>query len=154
MEQDPAKPLSKVDVQEIMGEIKADIDAKGLDGGLVSFEDIPNEGDRWCVYPADNFDEKLATRYVTSLNLGSMVALDRPLDPDKKKFFKRVMRKMTRFYVQPAVDDQNAVNVTITNALYQLLACVEEQNKEIAELKKAVYELERNQAENAGSTCE
>lgn len=143
----------EIDVEEIMNEIRADIRARRLDGTLVPFDDVPNPAGRMQVLPPGSFDEDRLTSFVNVLNGNYITPLDRPLGMGKKTFFKRVMRKLIRFYLKPVVDDQNAFNATTVNAINQLYTFAEEQQQLIDKQQAEISAL-RGQLDSQGQVDE
>ena len=66
----------------------------------------------------------------------------RPLQGNKiTVFFKKVIRKLVYFFVEPIVMAQDGFNASLVRLMNQMGCYIDEQNKEIAELKKQIEEL-------------
>ena len=60
---------------------------------------------------------------------------------------KKAVRKFTRFYIKPVVEDQNSVNAALVNALRQERNYIQIQEQAVRELKERVAALETEIAE-------
>lgn len=119
-----------IDIEEIMDEIRGDIDRRDLDDSILEFDLTVTD-----------------KRLINQLQFASETAL---VVPNRKvegnrlvQTIKRFIRKSTRFYVQPIVEDQNRYNMTILQVTEELLKHIEEcetklqnQEHEIKRLKK------------------
>ena len=56
-------------------------------------------------------------------------------------FFKKVIRKLVYFFVEPIVMAQDGFNASIVRMMNQMNCYIEEKDKEIAELKKEIEQL-------------
>lgn len=66
----------------------------------------------------------------------------RPLQGGKVTvFFKKAIRKLVYFFVEPIVMAQDGFNASIVRLMNQMNCYIEEKDKEIAELKKEIEEL-------------
>lgn len=104
---------NNINIEEIMADIKREIKEKGLSSDMLSFEDVP-----YRKTPQAGGSVSEALEY---LNSGYNVQPYKELNGNPLKvFFKKVIRKLTKFYIEPAVADQNSINsniVTVLNAL-------------------------------------
>lgn len=153
LQQTEAASTPSYDNDAILDEIRADISRRGLDGSLPSFDSIPNEGDRWRLYGADHYDRAKYQRYAMEAEERYMVFPDRTFKPGIKSFFKRAIRKTLRFYVQAAVDDQNAFNSSMVNAMNQLAACVDEQQDLLTQQQKLINQLVEERSASNGDAA-
>ena len=121
-----------IDVDKIICEIRRDIEERELDGSILEF-------DRTVT------DKKLINQ-MQFAEENALVAPNRKVKGSKvAQMVKRLIRKGTRFYVQPIVVDQNRYNMAILGVVQELLNSLEEcetklqkQEYEIKQLKKAV----------------
>ncbi len=121
-----------IDVDKIICEIRRDIEERELDGSILEF-------DRTVT------DKKLINQ-MQFAEENALVAPNRKVKGSKvAQMVKRLIRKGTRFYVQPIVEDQNRYNMAILGVVQELLNSLEEcetklqkQEYEIKQLKKAV----------------
>ena len=104
---------NNINIEEIMADIKREIKEKGLSGDMLSFEDVPY---RKTPQAGGSVKDALG-----SLNSNYNVQPYKELNGDPLKvLFKKIIRKMTKFYIEPAVEDQNNINsdiVTVLNGL-------------------------------------
>ena len=115
---------NQINVQDIMKEIKKEIEVKGYTNDLNKFDKV-------------KFNEDL---YVA--NHEWEVNPYRPLQGNKAAvFFKKVIRKLVYFFVEPIVMAQDGFNASLVRLMNQMGCYIDEQNKEIAELKKQIEEL-------------
>lgn len=144
---------NNINIEEIMADIKREIKEKGLTGDMLSFEDVP-----YKKTPQAGGSVREALDFLNSnYNVQPYKELKgNPL----KVVFKKIIRKMMKFYIEPTVEDQNNVNssiVTVLNGLAdnspekamnkaetlelaqkELLMRIEKLEKENEELRKAL----------------
>ncbi len=144
---------NNINIEEIMADIKREIKEKGLTGDMLSFEDVP-----YKKTPQAGGSVKEALDFLNSnYNVQPYKELKgNPL----KVVFKKIIRKLMKFYIEPTVNDQNNVNssiVTVLNGLAdnspekalnkaetielaqkELLMRIEKLEKENEELRKAL----------------
>ncbi len=144
---------NNINIEEIMADIKREIKEKGLTGDMLSFEDVP-----YKKTPQAGGSVKEALDFLNSnYNVQPYKELKgNPL----KVVFKKIIRKLIKFYIEPTVNDQNNVNssiVTVLNGLAdnspekalnkaetielaqkELLIRIEKLEKENEELRKAL----------------
>ncbi|MBE6853424.1 MAG: hypothetical protein E7505_08120 [Ruminococcus sp.] len=105
----------KICIEDIMKEIRKEISEKGLDSSMLSFEDIkcdPSLNDR-AVISEDEYQRSLSY-----INLNYSVEPYKPLEGNRLiVFIRKVMRKLIKFYIEPAVHDQNNINMNIVKLL-------------------------------------
>jgi len=104
-----------INIEEIMAEIKRGIREKGLTADMLSFEDVPYEKpvDMTSGTSVEESDEAL--RY---LNTHYYIQPYKELGGNPLKvFFKKVIRKLTKFYVEPVVFEQNEFNANTAKVL-------------------------------------
>ncbi len=145
-----------INIEEIMAEIKRGIREKGLTADMLSFEDVPYEKpvDMTSGTSVEESDEAL--RY---LNTHYYIQPYKELGGNPLKvFFKKVIRKLTKFYVEPVVFEQNEFNAntakvlnTIRNSVGDAAAPDYSGRIEVLELaqKELLNRLDRLERENA-----
>lgn len=116
-----------VNVEAIMQEIREEIKTKGYTYDMLSFKDVStplcsdNESDAVSV---ENAEKNLAYMDNTS-----HVAGYRPLDGNKLVvLIKRIIRKFTKFYVEPVVASQNEFNSAAVRTAGSLMELVKVQS--------------------------
>ncbi len=105
----PDKSEKNICIEDIMDEIRAEIKEKGYNSSMLSFEDVKCDTslNDHTVVGKDMYAKNL--QYV-NLNYG--------VQPYKQLFgrrpvviFRKILRKLIKFYIEPIVEDQNALNV-------------------------------------------
>ncbi len=140
--------MSTIDVKKIMSDIRMDIQKRGIEEDDILFEDIisdmnpfENTGLDVCIEEVNNSWSVSAYREIKSRGgiLGKIII-----------FFKKAIRKIIKFYVEPIVEDQVVYNTNVVRVLnsvqeniYQNESIVLELKKEIRELKKEIRELKK-----------
>lgn len=151
-----------VNIEEIMQAIRQEIKDKGLTSDMLSFEDVPyrKPGDAVNGCALDSEEIKNAMIY---LNGHYNIQPYKPLGGNALfVFVKKVIRKLTKFYVEPIVFDQNDYNANVArvlNAVVQSEAAGTQDDSaallhrlEVLELnqKQLTMQIEALQKENAG----
>lgn len=144
---------NNINIEEIMADIKREIKEKGLTGDMLSFEDVP--------YKKTPQAGGSVSEALDFLNSNYNVQPYKELKGNPLKVvFKKIIRKLMKFYIEPTVNDQNNVNssiVTVLNGLAdnspekalnkaetielaqkELLIRIEKLEKENEELRKAL----------------
>lgn len=106
-----------VNIEEIMQGIRREIQEKGLTSDMLDFEDVPyrKAEDPVNGCSADSEEVKQAMIY---LNGHYNIQPYKPLGGNPLfVFVKKVIRKLTKFYVEPIVFDQNAFNANVVRIL-------------------------------------
>ena len=138
---------NSINIEQIMADIKREIKEKGLTADMLSFEDIPYKKTAQGCTPAEAVDYVTSHYYVQPIQefKGNRV----------KVFFKKAMRRLMRFYVEPIVMEQNDFNA---NTAIAIKAISEDKSKDMCsrvetleivnkELAKRLEKLERENAE-------
>lgn len=113
---------NNINIEEIMSQIKREIKEKNLTADMLSFEDVPYEKptDMSSGSSLEDCDSAL-----TYMNTHYYIQPYKELQGNPLKvFFKKVIRKLTKFYVEPVVFDQNDFNANTTKALNSLRSAV------------------------------
>ena len=135
-----------VNIEQIMQEIRQEIRDKGLTSDMLSFEDVPYNKPGTAVegYGLDAPEAKEALVY---LNGHYNVQPYKPLGGNALfVFVKKVIRKLTKFYVEPVVFDQNDFNantVRMFNAVNETLT--KQSAPDVSDLMHRIEVLELNQ---------
>lgn len=127
-----------VDVTKIMSEIRQKIKNEGLTSSMLSFEEIPMDK------PSSELDIDY-NPYILKQS-AELLCSQNQLTPNKPiegnplvRLMKKVIRKLTQFYVVPIVLEQNTLNFHYANAVSQLYCFTQESEK----LNIKLSELER-----------
>ena len=135
-----------INIEEIMAEIKQKIKEQGLTADMLSFEDVPYKKNAQSGSASEALDY-ISTHYY--------------IQPYKelqgngiKVFFKKVLRKLMKFYVEPVVFEQNDFNanaVTVMKSLSESKSEDMSSRVETLELahKELMIRLDKLERENA-----
>lgn len=135
-----------INIEEIMAEIKRSIKEQGLTADMLSFEDVPYRK------TAQGGTAREALDYIT---FHYYIQPYKELKGNPVKvFFKKVIRKLVKFYVEPAVMEQNDFNanaVTVMKSLSEQKTEDYGSRIETLELanKELLIRLDRLERENA-----
>lgn len=137
--------MEKINVEEIMAEIRAEIREKGYADNEIPFSDIE------CLVGGTDvpFDKKDFKDDIGLMDESRTIFAYRDLTSTRKgvgpiiTFFKKVLRKMVAFYVEPIVDDQNRFNELTTRTIAQTVRRFNDEDNQMAELEKMIYKCER-----------
>lgn len=119
--------MENINIEEIMAQIKGEIKEKGLTPDMLSFEDVPyskpvqvtREGGSSLA----DADDALA-----HMNAHYYVQPYKPIAGNPLKvFIKKVIRKLTKFYVEPVVFEQNEFNANTVSVLNTFRGAIEGQ---------------------------
>ncbi|MBQ9807421.1 MAG: hypothetical protein IJM55_00975 [Ruminococcus sp.] len=135
--------MENINIEEIMAQIKREIKEKGLTPDMLSFEDVPyskpvqvtREGGSSLA----DADDALA-----HMNAHYYVQPYKPIAGNPLKvFIKKVIRKLTKFYVEPVVFEQNEFNANTVSVLNTFRGAIEGQaSKEDSGLADRIEALE------------
>ncbi|MBQ7027383.1 MAG: hypothetical protein IJN14_03175 [Ruminococcus sp.] len=157
-----------INIEAIMAQIRQEIKDKGLTSDMLSFEDVPYEKAA-DVSGATLGEAEEAMRW---LNAHYYVQPYKNLAGNPiKVFFKKVIRKLVKFYVEPAVFEQNDVNANTVKALNCLVgaasasgsdSCSSDVQKQLADRleimelsqKELLRRIDRLEQENAALRSE
>lgn len=142
--------MKQINVEEIMTEIRKGIIEKGEDESILSFED-----------PADvkidddslQYEAKVLIKACEELSLHYELTVWHPINSTKPvfgsliTFSRKIMRKLTRFFIQPIVEDQSCFNQEAARGLNQIRNYLLEKEKLQKECDKRIDELLVKQAE-------
>ena len=130
---------SDINIESIMQQIKADIKEKGYTNDLLSFNDIVIDTSGMN---ASNFDKIAFNEEIYTVNHTWNVQAYRVLSGSKiALFFKKAMRKMVYFFVEPIVLEQDGFNASVVRLMNQMNCYVDETKEQNEVLKKQVEEL-------------
>ncbi|HNZ97980.1 hypothetical protein [Ruminococcus sp.] len=102
----------KINIEEIMAEIKQSIKDQGLTADMLSFEDVPYRKNAQSGSASEALDYVSTHYYIQPYKelQGNPV----------KVFIKKVIRKLTKFYVEPVVFEQNDFNANAVTVMKSL----------------------------------
>jgi len=133
----------KINIEEIMAEIRREIAEKGYKNDDISFSDIP-------VYSSA---EEIATSNLSGENLYLLqvkynIATHRPLKSSRAIgsliiFVKKIIRKLIKFYIEPIVTDQNEINGIVKSCIQDLYDGEKILNHKVKHLENEIAQLKR-----------
>lgn len=149
----------EINIEAIMAQIRQNIKEQGLTSDMLSFEDVPFRS----ATDVSGASLEAADEAMRYLNAHYYIQPYKNLSGNPiKVFFKKVIRKFVKFYVEPVVFEQNDVNANTVKALNCLVnAAADSENLEkdeniadrveIVELsqKEIILRLEKLEQENA-----
>ena len=148
--------MDEVNVEKIMEEIREELPAQEERWAKIRFEEIPWDGEAGL--PAQSGQggpfsmERLEEETDRSIQCCG-IAFFRPLPGGVKGLFKRAVRKLIRFCVEPIAQEVSRFHIAAASALDSIRHFVREQRKndrrrdeELAGLRQRVAELEERLA--------
>lgn len=135
----------EINVENIMEEIRMKIKERGESCDLLDFEMVPYESST-----ASNGEAFSMAAFEQNLNLANqnyLVQAYRMLSGNPiGVFIKKVIRKLSKFYVEPIVEDQNQFNVYMLRSMNSVYSYIKENNNDsktiVQDLDKTVKMLE------------
>lgn len=131
----------KINIEEIMAEIKQSIKEQGLTADMLSFEDVPYKKNAQSGSASEALDYVSTHYYIQPYKelRGNPV----------KVFIKKVIRKLTKFYVEPVVFEQNEFNANTVSVLNTFRGAInsQPQAQDNSELENRIETLELAQKE-------
>ncbi|MCC8050004.1 MAG: hypothetical protein LIO99_13620 [Clostridiales bacterium] len=139
--------MSKIDIEEIMSEIRQEIKDKGYSDEMIVFGEIENGDQIDCQY-----SEEVFLTLLREMNEKNNIEWYRELEGGKlSRILKKVVRKLTSFLGVPVVVDQSCFNADVAHGFSQLAGYIHEQKdevdkcrQEIALLEDRIEELQKN----------
>ena len=130
---------SDINIESIMQEIKADIKEKGYTNDILSFNDIVIDT---STMNASKFDKIAFNEEIYTVNHTWNVQAYRVLSGSRLAlFYKKVVRKLVYFFVEPIVLEQDGFNASIVRLMNQMNCYVDETKQQNEVLVKQVEEL-------------
>jgi hypothetical protein len=110
--------MINVDVEKIMDEISISIKNRNYKHSELSFKDITIED---SLDLQDNFNVNEFNNNIYEINQYYNIQLNNPINGRKiVRFIKRIIRKLTQFYIAPIVDQQKLFNASTVRTLNQI----------------------------------
>lgn len=136
---------SSIDVSEIMNGIRAEIREKGYSSDMLSFADVPMESEDGDMQ--ERFDADMLHCNVQYINVNHRVDPYRPIGGNPiAAFFKKVIRKLVSFYVEPYAAEQSSFNANVAQAQTQIELYIRESRMHSTKvLLERIEELELQQ---------
>ncbi len=137
-----------VNIEEIMKEIRMEIKAEGLNDSILSFEEVVESSEG--IIDTGKFDFRFLEENLDYINANGTIAAHRILSGNGIiVFVKKIIRKLTKFYVEPIVEDQNRFNEHTIRVLNSYKYYIDENNNnEYVEAIKKMHEISLTQKNN------
>lgn len=135
----------EINIEEIMADIRREIAEKHLTPDMLSFADVPYDKPDEAVNKC-SLSSPEARNAMVYLHSHYAVQPYKPLSGNPVAVFvKKVIRKLTKFYIEPTVADQNEVNANIVRMLNALEQSAQQSGTPELEKRLAVLELQQKQ---------
>lgn len=140
---------NNINIEDIMNEIRQKIKDQNLSSDMLSFEDVPYNKHS-SANSANELSLNNADTALAYLNAHSCIQPYKELHGNPLfVFIKKVIRKLTKFYVEPVVFEQNDFNANTVHVLNVLKSSADtistEDKNNIDELLERIEILELNQ---------
>jgi len=137
---------TRVDTEKLISEVQLEIKEKGFKNENVKFSDIP--------IPVSESEQKRQKQFkqdMGSLGACHRVVSYRPLKSNRAIGFlvvtlKKTIRKLTKFYVEPIVADQNEFNRLATTCIHEMYRDFEEMQMKIKLLEDEIKRIDKKDA--------
>lgn len=132
--------MEDIKVNDIVAKVKADIEAKGFTDSDIKFDEIVIPS----VTMGSPFDFGIFKDKVSATHEIKNVNSCKDLQGNKiATTFKKILRRMMSFYIEPTVESQNEVNSALVEQMTMLCNKIEGDNYRFNELEKKIFRLER-----------
>ncbi len=131
----------EVNVEQIMSQIREEIKEKGLTKDMLSFDDVIVDTSNMN---SDHFEKDIFAEQLDKVNQSWELTSYKILHGNKVAVvFKKVIRKMLYFLIDPILADQSDFNASNVRLMNQLSSYIEERDAKIKELEQRIAELEK-----------
>lgn len=131
--------MEKIDIEEIMEQIRSDIADRGLkDDGLL-FEGVPILGGGTGGYSRDAYEEVMREIQERSNVESYRPLLGNPIE----KLVKKVIRRLVAFYIESIVDDQNIFNKNVYTSIAMNHKKTIQDDERMLELERKLCQCEK-----------
>jgi len=125
-----------INIQRVLSDIRLEIAAKGLRNTVLPFEEVhasPFEA-------VTSYDPARFSQLVSDMDRQKQVRAYRKLRSNRIIgpaiiFVKKIIRKMSKFYIEPIVEDQNAFNATVVQGMQSIRALIKNPENEMLMLQ-------------------
>ncbi|MDO4156299.1 MAG: hypothetical protein Q4D37_05915 [Oscillospiraceae bacterium] len=134
-----------INIEDIMSEIRSDIQQKGLNSSMLSFADVPCDANP--DNPTESYDPDTFRSNVQYVSTQYQVQPYRPLTGNPILVFcKKVLRRLMRFYIEPIAQEQTYFNANTAQALQEVeMYIIDTQTHSNAALAARIADLELQQ---------
>lgn len=127
--------MAEINTEKIIKQVKKEIKDKKYTQNKIKFDDVEiencnvyeNSNNVFNKYELLESIDKLKELYSVSTN--KPIQSHRPIIGKIIIFFKKLARKMLKFYIEPIVEDQNKYNNEVINALTEIQKYISENDK-------------------------
>lgn len=135
--------MQNINIEDIMAEIREEIRNKGYKDDEIQFGEILLSSVA-TPYNMQAYKEELEKMANDRMVLSYRdISSDRPGLGTIVTFFKKIVRRLTAFYIEPVVDDQNKFNEEAVNLFAQALNKFAEDDEKISELERQLYDCKK-----------
>ena len=135
--------ITPIDIEEIMKDIRREIEESGYTDDMLSFRDVDLDA---TGFHFQEFDEESFRAELRDLNHRWDIQSYRSVGGGLFGFVKKVISKLTQFYIVPIVEDQNQFNASVVKTMNLMECYIQDQNATIQALKLRVKQLEEAQS--------
>jgi len=137
--------IDKINVEEIMAEIKRDIKEKGYKNDDISFSEVMPCTSYTPLTHSNMLDENVRNL----MNIRGVVSY-KVLKSNRSIgfiiiFVKKIIRKLVKFYIEPIVYDQNQINSLAAISIKDIYMEVESLRKNVEFLEEEIDRLKKTQ---------
>lgn len=132
--------MEKINIEEIMEQIRADIKERGLKDDEIEFDSIVLlDGGNSSFYSDEVYDQ-----LVNEIDKLSEVQSYRELCGNPiERFIKKIIRRLVAFYIESIVDDQNRFNKNVYSGFVMNYRKFQDDEIKLQNLEKKMYEYEK-----------
>lgn len=132
--------MEKINIEEIMEQIRADIKERGLKDDEIEFDSIVLlDGGNSSFYSDEVYDQ-----LVNEIDKLSEVQSYRELYGNPvERFIKKIIRRLVAFYIESIVDDQNRFNKNVYSGFVMNYRKFQDDEIKLQNLEKKMYEYEK-----------
>lgn len=135
----------RIDTEEIMAEIRKEIQEKGYNEQLLHFREIDLCTD---IAQQDCYDMESFENHVANLNSMYHITTEHERSGNViKRFIQRIVGKLIRFYIEPIVAEQVKYNIEVTQTMNQVRLYHLQSQQDMDELNEsqraATYDMTR-----------
>ena len=139
--------MQRIDVDQIMSEIRKEIEEKGYKKEDLKFQDIPIPAMPGTDNGRFNAAELLNQVNLCNKDWNNPMLFPFPGSNPVKKFFQKAIRKVSKCVFWPIVNYQNRFNSDVVRALNQLKYYADEDSAKSDEMRKQIQRLVKTQEE-------
>ncbi len=138
--------MQEINTEEIMKQIRKEIQEKGLTEEMLSFEEIPYAEEKFSVQ--GNFQLQSLQQSAEYLSVRNQIQAEKPIEGNfLVVWVKKLIQKLLKFYILPVMTEQNALNLHTANAVQQISQYIQETEQERQELKQEIELLKKENQE-------